>query len=123
MHVIKIIHNPILTGDDGNLSTTKNQWAKCGGISLSKRNLQKLTGGKELSDLYINAFKAILKSQFDSIGGLQSKLSQQSKFALSHKKENNLQAINISIIKCQALGSAGKLTVAVLFCMILHTLH
>ena len=89
--------SPIFISNDSNLSTIKDHWTKCCGISLSKRDLQKLTGGKELSDLHINAFQNLLKSQFNSIGGLQSTLLQQNKSPLSNKKENNLQAINISI--------------------------
>ena len=75
----------------------KDHWAKCGGISLSKKDLQRLTGGKELSDLHINAFQNLVKGQFNSIGGLQSTLLQQKKSPLSNKKEENLQAINIPI--------------------------
>ena len=89
--------SPIFIPDDSDLPTTKDHWVKCGRISLSKRDLQKLTGGKELSDLHINAFQNLLKGQFNSIGGLQSTLMQQNKSPLSNKKEKNLQAINISI--------------------------
>ena len=89
--------NSIFIPDDSDLSTAKDHWATCGGIYLCKRDLQKLTGGKELSDLHINAFQNVLKGQFNSIGGLQSTLLQQKKSSLSNKKEKNLQAINISI--------------------------
>ena len=89
--------SPIFIPDDSNLSTTiKDHWIKCGGICLSKRDLQKFTGDKELSDLHINVFQNLLKGQINSIGGLQSTLLQQKKSSLSNKKEKkNLQAINI----------------------------
>ena len=90
--------DPIFIPDNNDLSTTiKDHWTKCGGICLSKRDLQKFTGDKELSDLHINAFQNLLKGQIDSIGRLQSTLLQQKKLSLSNKKEKNLQAINISI--------------------------
>ena len=91
--------SPVLIPDESkvNLATAKDHWVKCGGISLNKRDLQRLTSGKELSDLHINAFQNLLKMQFSSIGGLQSTLLQQNKLPLSNKKENNLQAINISV--------------------------
>jgi len=60
----------VLDDSDVNVATAKDHWAKCGGISLNKRDLQKLTSGKELSDLYINAFQNVLKVQFSSIGAL-----------------------------------------------------
>ena len=83
--------------DSNQSTTTKDHWTKCGGVSLSKRDLQRLTGGKELSDLHINAFQNLVKTQFHSIGGSQSTLLQQKRSSLSNKKEKNLQAINISI--------------------------
>ena len=91
--------SPVLVPDDSdvNVATAKDHWAKCGGISLNKRDLQKLTSGKELSDLHINAFQNVLKIQFSSIGGMQSTHLQQNKAPLSNIKENNLQAINISV--------------------------
>ena len=91
--------SPVLIPDESevDLATAKDHWVKCGGISLNKRDLQRLTSGKKLSDLHINAFQNLLKMQFSSIGGLQSTLLQQNKSPLSNKKENNLQAINISV--------------------------
>ena len=93
------IASPVLIPDESevDLATAKDHWVKCGGISLNKRDLQRLTSGKELSDLHINAFQNLLKMQFSSIGGLQSTLLQQNKSPLSNKKDNNLQAINRSV--------------------------
>ena len=54
-------------------------WTRCGTISLYKREKQDLLTGKELSDLHVNAFHNILKSQFPNIKGLQSTLLQNKK--------------------------------------------
>jgi len=52
--------SPVIVPDDSdvNVATTKDHWVKCGGISQNKRDLQKLTSGKELSDLHITYFAA-----------------------------------------------------------------
>ena len=63
-----------------------------------QRDLQRLTSGKELSDLHINAFQNLLKMQFSSIGGLQSTLLQQNKSPLSNKKDNNLQVLTYQLV-------------------------
>ena len=96
--------SPLFIPDDSNLPTTKDHWTKCGGISLSKRDLQRLTGDKELSDLHINAFQNLLKSQFNSIGGLQSTLLQQNKSPLSNKKRICKPSISQSVL----LSSTGQ---------------
>ena len=55
--------SPVLIPDESevDLATVKDHWVKCGGISLNKRDLQRLTSGKELSDLHINAFQNLLR--------------------------------------------------------------
>ena len=43
---------------------TKEYWTVCGGITLTRKDLQRIRSGKELSDLHVNAFQYILKSSF-----------------------------------------------------------
>ena len=86
--------SPVLIPDDSevSLAIAKDCWVKCGGIQLNRRDLQRLTSGKELSDLHINAFQNVLKKQFSSIGGLQSTLLQQNKSCLSNKKKTTYKS-------------------------------
>ena len=49
-------------------------WSRCGDVVLSKKDLQIILGGKELSDLHIDAFQNLVKMQFPHIGGLQTTL-------------------------------------------------
>jgi len=68
----------------------KDLWNKCGGISLDRKELQRLLNDKELSDLLINAFQNLVKTQFPLIGGLQNTLLQQKQLPLDNKQEKNL---------------------------------
>ena len=101
----------------------KDHWTKCGGISLTKRDLHKLTSGKELSDLHINAFQNLLKEQFNVFGGLQSTLLQQKQSPLTNKKERNIQAINISISPTVKHWAVLEIHSNSVFCMIQLTLQ
>ena len=51
-------------------------WSRCGDVVLSRKDLQIILGGKELSDLHIDAFQNLVKMQFPHIGGLQTMLLQ-----------------------------------------------
>lgn len=83
--------------DENEAISTKGLWTKCGGLSLGRKELQRLLNGKELTDLHINAFQNLLKTQFDSIGGLQSTLLQEKRSPLINKWKRNLQIIHITI--------------------------
>lgn len=75
----------------------KDLWTKCGGISLSLKELQRLNNNKELSDLHINAFQNLLKAHFSMIRGLQSTILQYKRSPLLNRQEKNLQVIHITI--------------------------
>ena len=79
------------------ITSAKDLWTKCGGISLNRKELQRLTNNKELSDLHINAFQNLLKAQFSSIGGLQNTILQYKGSPLLNRQEKNLQVIHITI--------------------------
>ena len=83
--------------NDDQVVLEKDLWTKCGGISLGRKELQRLLNDKELSDLHINAFQNLVKKQFPAIGGLQSTLLQQKRLPLDNKQEKNLQIIHITI--------------------------
>jgi len=91
--------NPIVIAENNENETlpTKDLWTKCGGLSLGRKELQRLSNGKELIDLHINAFQNLLKAQFHAIGGLQSTLLQQKRSPLINKQKRNLQIIHITI--------------------------
>ena len=76
--------------NDDQVVLEKDLWTKCGGISLGRKELQRLLNDKELSDLHINAFQNLVKKQFPAIGGLQSTLLQQKRLPLDNKQEKNL---------------------------------
>ena len=88
--------NPIVISDTSVGSGKSHCWTKCGSIVLSKKDKQSLLSGKELSDLHINGFQCLLKSQFGSIGGLRSTLLQK-KSPISSKQNLTLQIIHITI--------------------------
>ena len=58
--------------DEGDHSKTApaNRWLTCGKIELSKQDKQHILGGKELTDLHVNAFQSIARQQFPDVGGL-----------------------------------------------------
>ena len=83
--------------NDSQAESVKDLWTRCGGILLGRRELQRLLNDKELSDLHINAFQNLVKTQFQSIGGLQSTLFQQKQLPLQNKQQKNLQIIHVTI--------------------------
>ena len=58
-------------------SSPLQYWTNVYGITLTKKDLYQIVGGKELSDLHVNAFQNLVKSKFPHIGGLQSTLLQK----------------------------------------------
>lgn len=52
-------------------------WTNICDITLTRKDLHQIVGGKELSDLHVNAFQYLVKLQFPFIGGLQSTLLQR----------------------------------------------
>ena len=55
---------PDTVESDHEVTLAKDLWTKCGGISLSRKELQRLINGKELSDLHINAFQNLLRLRY-----------------------------------------------------------
>ena len=76
-------------------SRTEQPWTKCGGISLSMKDLQQITGGRELTDKHVNAYQNIMKSHFPHlhVGGIQSTLFQL-KSPLSLQSQTSLKIIH-----------------------------
>ena len=70
--VISIDHES--TGPCSPPSRTEECWIRCGGIIFTKKDLQLITGGKELTDKHVNAYQSIMKHQFPSMGGFQNTL-------------------------------------------------
>ena len=52
-------------------------WIKFGGITLTKKERQELTNGKELTDVHMNAFQFLLKTSLPHVQGLRNTLFQQ----------------------------------------------
>ena len=57
-------------------SGTEEHWVKYGTVALSRKDMQQILGGKELSDLHVDAFQNLVKTCFPHIHGLQSTLFQ-----------------------------------------------
>ena len=55
---------------------TEEPWTRCGGISLTMKDLQQITGGRELTDKHVNVYQNLMKSHFPDLGGFQSTLFQ-----------------------------------------------
>lgn len=72
VHVPKGKKSVILIGDERDYDThvTVDHWLSCGKIQLSKQDKQHILGGKELTDLHVNAFQSVARQQFPSFGGL-----------------------------------------------------
>ena len=69
-------------------------WTKYGGFQLTRKDLQLLLNGKELTDQHVNAFQSLLKNQFPQICGLQN-THFQTKKTLQH---NRLEGMSLQII-------------------------
>ena len=76
-----------------------------GGIALSKKDCYELTNGKELSDLHVNAYQALLKSNFPQINGFQNTILQQ-KYPLEHSEA--LQVIHVRKSHWAAIQTSGS---------------
>ena len=70
-HEYILYFETITVGDDDTSPETEKYWTKCGGITLSRKDLQQIVSGKGLSDLHVNAFQNLLKRQFPHVGGLE----------------------------------------------------
>ena len=84
---------------------TSDYWVRYGGIALSKKDRYELTNGKELSDLHVNAYQALLKSNFPKVNGLQNTLLQQ-KYSLEHSEA--LQVIHVRKSHWAAIQTSGS---------------
>jgi len=51
-----------------------DRWLTCGKIELSKQDKQHILGGKELTDLHMNAFQSLVRQQYPDVGGLYNTL-------------------------------------------------
>ena len=83
-------------------------WIKYGGFLLTRKDLQLLLNGKELTDQHVNAFQSLLKRQFPHIRGLQN-THFQTKTPLQHNKSEgmSLQIIHIRKSHWAALQVTG----------------
>jgi len=66
----------VTIADDGDHNETApaGRWLICGKIELSKQDKQHILGGKELTDLHINAFQSLARQQYPDVGGLYNTL-------------------------------------------------
>ena len=64
----------------------ETQWVKHGDVALTRRHLQDIVNGKELSDLHIDAFQNTVKIQFSHIAGLLNPIYQEiNSFTVQHR--------------------------------------
>ena len=84
---------------------SSDYWVRYGGITLSKKDRYELTSGKELSDLHVNAYQALLKSNFPQIHGFQNTLLQQ-KYPLEHSEV--LQVIHVRKSHWATIETSGS---------------
>ena len=69
-------------------------WTRCGGIVLTKKDLQLITSGRELSDMHVNAYQNLMRKQFPHIGGFKNTLLEL-KSPLPHHKESGSKSLQI----------------------------
>ena len=95
---LSIIKNLLDTSDTDNTlkdphsdpSETEEYWVKYGTATLSRKDMQQIVTGKELSDLHVNAFQNLLKMRFPNTGGLQSTLFQLKSLSSTWIQEGKL---------------------------------
>lgn len=89
----------VISVSDTNSSVqTEKQWVKHGDIPLTRRDLQDIVNGKELSNLHIHAFQNIIKVQFPHLGGLLNPIYQESTPLEHNPNQVALQVLHID--KC-----------------------
>ena len=63
-------------------------WVKCGDVTLTKQEKDRLIGGHELSDTHINFAQLLLKQQFPNIDGFRNTLQQNKPFINQSPPQN-----------------------------------
>ena len=76
----------------------ETQWVKHGDVALTRRHLQDIVNGKEVSDLHIDAFQNIVKIQFSHIAGLLNPIYQESTPLQYNSEKMVLQVLHVD--KC-----------------------
>ena len=86
----------MISDENVGTSVSFDHWITCGRISLTKKDKQHILGGKELSDMHINAFQSIARRQFPHVGGLYNTLLLD-RMLVTHDQgcEQSLQIIHI----------------------------
>ena len=79
---------------------------KSGGISLTIKDLQQITGGRELTDKHVNAYQNIMKHHFPHLGGFQSTLLQMES-PLAQDNHTSLQTIRKSHWSCLQISGTN----------------
>ena len=83
-----------VTAKDKGKKAVKDNWLTIGDIVLKKKHRQEVTGGKELTDMPVNAYQLLLKSKLPKLHGLQNTLLQDKK-PLEHTCSEALQIIHV----------------------------
>ena len=68
--------NEITIEDKNGTSKINEYWIRRDTICLTRKDLQQITKGGELTDKHIGAYQALMRHKFPSIGGFQSTLLQ-----------------------------------------------
>ncbi|KAL5503163.1 hypothetical protein EMCRGX_G010071 [Ephydatia muelleri] len=73
-------------------------WVKCGDVTLTKQEKDRLIGGHELSDTHINFAQLLLKQQFPNIDGFRNTLQQNKPF-IKRLPESSAKLMQVIFIR------------------------
>ena len=91
---------------DNQTTLAKDLWTKCGGISLGRKELQRLLRDKELSDLHINAFQNLHNST--QLVDCKVHYYNRSSYHLTIKRKETYKFYMLPSVKQSNIGLSWK---------------